>query len=92
MICLQILLMRVSTDIGDLSAESQTAINQLAELEVTHGTNAAGTTFSPNDAVKRGHMALFIARLMDHMDPFDDGDASTDHCMGFGYTPEDSGR
>ena len=64
------------TDIGDLSAESQTAINQLADLDITQGTG--GGTYSPGDAVKRGHMALFIARLMDHMDPFDDGVASND--------------
>ena len=73
-------------DIGELSAESQTAINQLADLEITHGTNAAGTTYSPEDAVKRGHMALFIARLMDHMDPITDGD---DEDGDFGYTPSD---
>ena len=53
------------TDIGDLSDESQTAINQLADLGITQGTSA--TTYSPGDSVKRGHMALFIARLMNHM-------------------------
>ena len=62
-------------DIGDLSAESQTAINQLADLGITKGTG--GGTYSPDASVKRAHMALFIARLMDHMDPFDDGDANT---------------
>jgi len=72
-------------DIGELSAESQTAINQLAELEVTHGTNAAGTTYSPADAVQRGHMALFISRLMDLMDPFDDGNDTT---APFAYIPK----
>ncbi len=70
------------TDIGDLSAESQTAINQLADLGVTQGTSA--TTYSPSDAVKRGHMALFIARLMDQMDPM-----AEDKDTVFGYTPED---
>jgi len=65
-------------DIGDLSVESQTAINQLADLDITQGTNTAGTTYSPADSVKRGHMALFIARLMDLMAPFDDGDVDTD--------------
>ncbi|HZD23618.1 MAG TPA: S-layer homology domain-containing protein, partial [Acidimicrobiia bacterium] len=49
------------TDIGDLSAESQTAINQLAQLGVTKGTTA--TTFSPNLNVTRVQMALFIARM-----------------------------
>ena len=62
-------------DIGDLSAESQTAINQLADLGITKGTG--GGTYSPDASVKRAHMALFITRLMDHMDPFDDGDANT---------------
>ena len=68
------------TDIGDLSAESQTAINQLADLDITQGTG--GGTYSPEDSVKRGHMALFIARLMDHMDPMMDG------MTAYGYTPE----
>ena len=67
-------------DIGDLSAESQTAINQLADLDITQGTG--GGNYSPGDSVKRGHMALFIARLMDHMDPMADGDTA------YGYTPE----
>ena len=64
------------TDIGDLSAESQTAVNQLADLGITMGTSA--TTYSPADSVTRGQMALFISRLMDKMSPFDDGDANTD--------------
>ena len=68
-------------DIGDLSAESQTAVNQLADLGITQGTSA--TTYSPADSVKRGHMALFIARLMDHMDPM-----AEDSTTVFGYTPE----
>ncbi len=63
-------------DIGELSAESQTAINQLADLGITQGTSA--TTYSPDDAVKRGHMALFISRLMDKMDPFADPNAPDD--------------
>ncbi len=72
------------TDIGELSAESQTAINQLADLGITQGTSA--TTFSAGDSVRRGHMALFIARLMDHMDPM-----AEDSDTVFGYTPEDVG-
>ena len=68
-------------DIGDLSAESQTAVNQLADLGITQGTSA--TTYSPADSVKRGHMALFIARLMDQMDPM-----AEDKNNVFGYTPE----
>ena len=73
------------TDIGELSAESQTAINQLADLGITQGTSA--TTYSPGDAVQRGHMALFIARLMDQMDPFaNPGAADTD--PAFAYIPK----
>lgn len=69
------------TDIGDLSAASQTAINQLADLGITQGTSA--TTYSPGDSVTRGQMALFISRLMNQMDPMAE-DAET----VFGYTPE----
>ena len=69
------------TDIGDLSENSQTAINQLADLGIARGTSA--TTFSPSAAVRRDHMALFIARLMDMMDPFDDGNSDTDPVWGF---------
>ena len=74
------------TDIGELSAESQTAINQLADLGITMGTSA--TTYSPDDAVKRGHMALFIARLMDKMDPFADPNAA-DGAKAFAYIPKE---
>ncbi|MYB66867.1 MAG: hypothetical protein F4X75_00005, partial [Gemmatimonadetes bacterium] len=71
------------TDIGELSAESQTAINQLADLNITKGNNLAGTTYGPGDAVTRGQMALFIARLMDEMVPMADGDTA------YGTIPED---
>ena len=50
------------TDIGSLSAATQTAINQLAQAGVTSGTSA--TTFSPNDTVSRWQMALFITRQL----------------------------
>lgn len=53
------------SDIGGLSPESQNAIAQLADLRITYGTSA--TTFSPTDPVRRDHMALFIARLMEQM-------------------------
>ncbi len=69
------------SDIGDLSAGSQTAIAQLADLGITTGTS--DTTYSPGDSVERGHMALFIARLMDLMDPMTDG------VENFGSTPSD---
>ena len=69
------------TDTGDLSANSQTAIAQLADLGITKGTS--DTTYSPGDSVTRGQMALFIARLMNRMDPMEvEGTA-------YGRIPED---
>jgi hypothetical protein len=50
------------TDIGGVSAEARTAINQLAQLGITLGTSA--TEFSPYDNVSRWQMALFITRLL----------------------------
>ena len=72
------------TDTSDLSAKSQTAIAQLADLGITQGTSA--TTFSPGDNVRRDHMALFISRLMNLMNPATDGD---DEDGDWGYTPSD---
>ena len=69
------------TDIGDLSEKSQNAINQLADLGIAKGTTT--TTFSPGDPVRRDHMALFIRRLMDKMEPVGNED------QAFGYTPND---
>ena len=69
------------TDIGDLSENSQMAINQLADLGIARGTTAS--TYSPQSTVTRGQMALFISRLMNLMDPMADGDTM------YGYTPED---
>jgi hypothetical protein len=43
------------TDIGSLSAEAQTAINQAKQLGITSGTSA--TTYSPNAPVTREQMA-----------------------------------
>ena len=74
------------TDIGDLPDESQTAIAQLKELDITKGNNASGTTYGPGNQVTRGQMALFIARLMDQMDPM-----AEDNDTVFGYKPEDVG-
>ena len=48
------------TDISGLSAEIQTAINQIKQLGVTTGKTA--TTYAPNDNVSRMEMALFIER------------------------------
>ena len=59
------------TDIADLSEESQTAIAQLYDLGITRGTSMS--TYSPSDNVTRGHMALFIQRLMNKMDLISDG-------------------
>jgi hypothetical protein len=75
------------TDTGDLSSESQTAIAQLAALEITKGTSA--TTYSPGEDVTRGQMALFIARLMNHMVPMADGAIGLSTTTQFGYTPSD---
>lgn len=50
------------TDLAGLSAEAVTAINQLAQLNITKGTSA--TTFDPNGHVVRWQMALFITRLV----------------------------
>jgi hypothetical protein len=52
------------TDIGGKSAEIQLAVNQLKQLGITVGTNAAGTLFDPDSNVTREEMALFISRLL----------------------------
>jgi hypothetical protein len=75
------------TDIGDLSDKSQTAINQLADLEITRGTSA--TTYSPSNSVTRGQMAQFIARLMNHITPMADGALGLSTTTQYGYTPAD---
>ena len=64
-------------DIGDLNAETQTAISQLVQLGVSVGTSS--TTFSPASPVRRDDMALFIERLMNLMTPME----------GHGYIPSD---
>ena len=69
------------TDIGDLSENSQLAINQLADLEITSGTST--TTYSPDDSVRRDHMALFISKLMGLMTPIGGADSE------WGHTPSD---
>ena len=50
------------TDIAELGAEAQSAINILASLDVTLGTTA--TTYSPFNPVKRDQMASFINRAI----------------------------
>ncbi len=52
------------TDIAGKSAEIQTAVNQLKQLGITVGTDAAGTLFNPDGTVTREEMALFISRLL----------------------------
>ena len=74
------------TDIGDLDEDAQTAIAQLKELNITKGNNPSGTTYGPEGHVTRGQMALFIARLMEHMEPM-----AMDSDTVFGYKPEDVG-
>ena len=75
------------SDTDELSANSQTAISQLRQLDITKGTS--DTTYSPADSVKRSNMALFIARLMNQMTPLTDGDPSLDDTVFYGYTPSD---
>ena len=55
------------SDIGGYSAEIQTAINQLKQMDVTTGTTA--TTYSPDDNVTREQMALFLDRLLKKATP-----------------------
>jgi len=50
------------TDISAYPAATQTAINQLAQLDITTGTTA--TTYSPAAPVSRWQMALFLTRLL----------------------------
>ncbi len=75
------------TDTAGLSDESQTAIAQLADLGITKGTS--DTTYSPADNVQRGHMALFVSRLMDKMVPQADGAIGLSSTTQYGYTPSD---
>lgn len=51
------------TDLGGVSTEATTAINQLNEVGVATGTTA--TTFSPYQSVARWQMALFLTRSLD---------------------------
>ena len=51
------------TDIGDLPADTQKAINQLRQLGVTMGTSS--TQFSPSPGVRRDEMASFLSRTLE---------------------------
>lgn len=50
------------TDIGGLSPDFQTAINQVKQLSITTGTTP--TTYAPFQPVTRWQMALFLTRLV----------------------------
>ncbi len=50
------------TDIGAFTAETQAAINFLADGHIALGTG--GSLFSPNDPVFRWSMALFLTRVL----------------------------
>ena len=50
------------TDIAGFDSATQTAINQLKQMNITTGTSA--TTFGPNGTVPRWQMALFLTRLL----------------------------
>ena len=50
------------TDIAGFDAATQTAINQLKQMNITTGTSS--TTFGPNGTVPRWQMALFLTRLL----------------------------
>jgi hypothetical protein len=49
-------------DISDLNDPTQVAINALAIIDITKGTSA--TEFSPNLAVTRWQMAIFLTRVL----------------------------
>ena len=48
-------------DLGGLSVEAVTAINQIRQLGITTGTSP--TTFDPYGVVNRWQMAMFLTRL-----------------------------
>ena len=50
------------TDMGDYSAEADTAVGQLFSLGITKGTS--DTTFGPSQEVTKEQMASFLARLL----------------------------
>jgi hypothetical protein len=72
------------TDISAYPVTTQVAINQLAQLGITTGTTA--TTFSPEMAVSRWQMALFLTRLLDAAG-YDLGDGSDQGFADIGDYP-----
>ena len=69
------------TDTANLIQESRDAISQIYQLRITIG--ATTTTYAPARNVSRGEMALFLARLMNLMDPV------ADRRDAYGYIPDD---
>ena len=55
---------RVFADIENLPHDPYDSIRLIYELGVTKGTTP--TTYSPNDPVTRGQMALFVSRMLAH--------------------------
>ena len=70
------------TDISGKSDEIQLAINQIAELGITVGTNAAGTLFDPDSNVTREQMALFIERFLENVKAGPGGQSDADADAG----------
>jgi hypothetical protein len=52
-------------DLSGLNAERKFAIQWLVHNGITQGCNTAGDKYCPNNAVNRGSMAQFLARLAD---------------------------
>ena len=77
------------TDIGGLSAEIQTAINQIKQLGITTGKTA--TTYAPNDNVSRQEMALFIERTLDNITAGPGGSSETDGGAAVSYINSNCG-
>ena len=72
------------TDISGLSAEIQTAINQIAQAGITVGKTA--TTFAPDDNVTRAEMALFIERMNTNISAGPGGTSDAERLTGVATT------
>ena len=71
------------TDIGDVWAEAQDAINRLA----SKGVIASGGAFRPGDAITRGEMASFLIGLLIKASPTVSTNSSTGALQLAGATP-----
>jgi peptidoglycan/xylan/chitin deacetylase (PgdA/CDA1 family) len=73
---------RVPGPFDDVAGDSAyaSAIQWFKEMGYTHGCNAAGTRFCPNDQVTRGQMSAFMSRILSlpasERDVFVDDDGS----------------